>query len=432
MEITIIFLLTLLNSFFSLSEIALVSVKKAKMQHLANTGSHRAKTVLEILENPEHFLSSVQVGITLIGIVSGAYGGATLTDDMENLLNQIHFLEGYTHTIALILVIGSITYFSIVIGELVPKTLAMNNADNIALICVPVIKYFTYATYPFVKILSASTKLILRMFGAKESDTDHMSEEELKFMLKNAGKSGVIENEENEVHQNIFSFSDQTAKTLMTHSSEVEWININSSKEEILEKLIEFDHSKIIVSDGLIDKVIGVLHARDFMENYSKDNFKISDYIEKPFYIAQNMPSFGILTKFKQNKQYIGCVIDEYGGFLGVITLHDLIEGIVGDLPEEEEDHNEKIVKRTDETYLVDGRTTTFELNTHFGEEILEANPHYSTVAGFIIDQMKTMPDVGDKFENELLIVEVIDLDGRRIDKVLLTLKQNKLSDSFS
>lgn len=423
MEIIVIFLLTMLNGFFSLSEIALVSVKKSRMQHLASSGNLRAKKVLEILDRPEHFLSSVQVGITLIGIVSGAYGGATLTDDMEGFLNQFNFLGNNSHLISLILVIGSITFFSIVVGELVPKSLAMNNAESVALFCVPIINYFTYATYPFVKLLSVSTSLILRLLGTKENDTEHMSEEELKFMLKNAGKSGIIEDEESEVHQNIFSFSDQTARTLMTHSSQVEWINIDMDKETILEKLIEYKHSKIIVSDGLIDHVIGVLYVREFMENYTKLDFNIRDYMEEPFFIAHNMPAFSILTKFKQNKQYIACVIDEYVSFLGVITLHDLIEGIVGELPEVEDDFNEKIVKRTNESYLIDGRTTLTEINNFFGKEMVEPNPHFSTVAGYVIDQLKTMPELGDKFENELFSTEVIDLDGRRIDKVLLTLK---------
>jgi len=432
MELIVIFLLTLLNGFFSLSEIALVSVKKSKMQHLANTGNNRAKKVLEILENPEHFLSSVQVGITLIGIISGAYGGATLTDDMDGILVQFSFLGSYTHTISLILVIGSITYFSIVVGELVPKTLAMNYADQIAIVCVPLINYFTYATYPFVKLLSVSTKLILRFIGSKDNNADHMSEEELKFMLKTAGKSGVIEDDESEVHQNIFSFSDQTARMLMTHSSELEWINIHSTNQEILEKIVEFDHSKIVVCDSLIDKVIGILHVRDFIENYSKPDFHIRNYIEEPFFITNNMPAFGILSMFKKNKQYLGCVVDEYGGFLGIITLHDLIEGIVGELPDEEEkDVHDKIVLRDDETYLIDGRTTIFELNNYFGEEILETNPHFSTIAGYVIDYLKTMPDAGDKFENDIFIVEVIDLDGRRIDKVLLTLKQKIKEQTF-
>ncbi len=204
MEIIIIILLTLMNGFFSLSEIALVSVKKNRIEHLAAKGSHRAQIVLNLLDNPEHFLSSVQVGITLVGIISGAYGGATLTDDLESIMVGWTFLGHYTHDVALILVIGGITYFTIVIGELVPKTIAMNHAEKIALFSVPIIKYFTFAVYPFVKLLSVSTNLILKLFGVKENDNDHINEEELKFLLSNAGKSGVLETEESQVHQNIF------------------------------------------------------------------------------------------------------------------------------------------------------------------------------------------------------------------------------------
>jgi putative hemolysin len=221
MEILVIFFLTLLNGFFALSEIALVSVKKSRMEHLAAQGSSRAKTVLELLKNPENFLSSVQVGITLIGIVSGAYGGATLTDDMVKILSAFAFLGNYTHLLALLIVIGSITYFTIVIGELVPKTIAMNNAEGIALICVPIIKYFTLITFPFVKILSVSTAAILKIFRIKDNEGDKLSEEELRFMLKNARIQGILEKEESEVHHNLFSFTDQTAKSLMTHCTAV-------------------------------------------------------------------------------------------------------------------------------------------------------------------------------------------------------------------
>jgi len=242
MEILIIFILTLLNSFFALSEIALVSVKKSRIEHLAAQGNSKAKIVLQLLDNPENFLSSVQVGITLIGIVSGAYGGATLTDDMEKFLSSFTFLSIDHHSISLILVIGSITYFSIVIGELVPKTIAMNNAEKIALVCVPIIKYFTIITYPFVKLLSVSTIVFLKLFGIKEDESEKISEDELRFMLKNARKQGVLEKEESEVHHNLFSFTDQTAKSLMTHSSDVEWINSRESVETIFEKIRESVH----------------------------------------------------------------------------------------------------------------------------------------------------------------------------------------------
>lgn len=427
MEITIIFLLTLLNGFFSLSEIALVSVKKSRMQQLANNGSARAKIVLDLLENPENFLSSVQVGITLIGIISGAYGGAALTDDMEKFLLHFSIFGEYTHLVALVFVIGSITYFSIVIGELVPKTIAMNNAENIALVCVPVIKYFTYATYPFVQLLSFSTKFILRIFGVKGGDGDHVSEEELIYLLKNASKSGVIEHEESEVHQNIFYFSDQTAKSLMHHVSEVEWVDINWETSRIFDHFVQSNHSKLIVGDGSIEKVVGVIKEKDFFEAYKKADFTIQDILEPPFFLTYNMPAFQILAKFKQTKQYIGCVLDEYGGFIGIITLHDLIEGILGDLPHEEMEDLEKIAQREDGSYLIDGKTTLFEMSKFFQKEIIEANHTlYTTIAGFLLYQLKTLPKSGDTVHYGKYHFEIVDIDGRRIDKVLMTILEEE------
>ncbi len=205
MEIIIIFFLTLLNGFFALSEIALVSVNKSRIDSLATQGSKNAKEVKKLLENPENFLSSVQVGITLIGIISGAYGGATLTKDLESSLNSLGILQDYVPVLSYIIVIGGITYFTIVIGELVPKTIAMNNAEKIALFTVPVIKYFTMATYPFVKLLFASTNLILKILGVKDNSGEKITEDELRFMLKTARIQGVLEKEESEVHHNLFT-----------------------------------------------------------------------------------------------------------------------------------------------------------------------------------------------------------------------------------
>ena len=422
MEILIIFILTLLNGFFALSEIALVSVKKSRIEHLAAQGSSRAKIVLQLLENPENFLSSVQVGITLIGIISGAYGGVTLTDDMEQFLSSFTILSSYHHIISLVTVIGSITYFSIVIGELVPKTIAMNNAESIALFCVPIIKYFTLITYPFVKLLSVSTNFILKLFGIKENETEKVSEDELRFMLKNARKQGVLEKEESEVHHNLFSFTDQTAKSLMTHSSEVEWINSNLPVETIFEKLKESVHSKFIVGDGSIDKVLGVITIRDFLEHYKREGFELAQIINLPIFIIHNTPAFKILNAFKSKKQYIAIVVDEFGATKGIITLHDLTEAIVGDLPDEDEKDELNIIKRDDNSYLIDGKTLIFELNQYFQKEIIEDNiSQYTTISGFIISKLQSMPNTSDKVSYENYEFEIIDMDGVRIDKVLMT-----------
>lgn len=420
-----IFVLTLLNGFFALSEIALVSVKRSRIEHLAAEGSSRAKTVLELLDNPEHFLSSVQVGITLIGIISGAYGGAALTDNMLQLLAAIPFLPQYHHAFALVVVIGSITYFSIVIGELVPKTIAMNHAESIALVSVPIIKYFTLITYPFVKLLSVSTTFILKAMGIKVNEGEHISEDELRFMLKNAGKQGVLEKQESEVHHNLFSFTDQTAKSLMTNSREVEWVNVHDSVEDIWNQLRESAHSKFIVGDGSIDHVLGVITVKDFFENYKRPNFALSQIIQPAIFVAYNTPAFNILNLFKSRKQYIGIVVDEYSSTKGIVTLHDLTEAIVGDLPDADESDEPNIVKRHDNSYLISGHTLIYELNQYFQREVVEDNPAaYTTVSGFVLSELKSIPSTGDAFTYSNTHFEIVDMDGVRIDKVLLTFQE--------
>ncbi|MFA4870182.1 MAG: hemolysin family protein [Pedobacter sp.] len=422
MELIIIFILTLLNGFFALSEIALVSVKKSRIEHLAAQGNKSAKTILNLLENPENFLSSVQVGITLIGIISGAYGGAALTDDMVGLLSQLGFVGESVRTISLVIVIGGITYFTIVVGELVPKTIAMNNSEKIALVTVPIIRIFTFATFPFVKLLSVSTNLLLKLFGIKENEAERISEDELRFMLKTAGKQGVLENEESQAMQNLFSFTDQTAKSLMTHSSEVEWINYNWSKETIFDKVKESVHSKFIVGDGSIDNLKGMISIKDLLENYNRPDFHLDQIISRPIYVIQNTPAFKILSLFKDKRQYLGVVVDEYGSVRGIITLHDLIEAIVGDLPDEDETDEMNIIRREDGSYLLNGKTTIFEINQYFSKEMIEDKiGNYSTISGFMIDHLKTMPHAGDVVIYDNLKFEIMDMDGVRIDKVLMT-----------
>jgi putative hemolysin len=423
MEILIILFLILLNGFFALSEIALVSVKRSRMEHLASQGNTRAQSVLDLLQNPENFLSSVQVGITLIGIVSGAYGGAALTDDMAAYLSQFSVLSPYVDTLAVIVVIGGITYVSIVIGELVPKTLAMNNAEPIALIAIPVIKYFTIIAYPFVKLLSFSTSLIIKLFGVKEKQADQISEEELRFLLKTAGSQGVLESEETQVHQNLFMFTDQTAKSMLTHRSDLEWIDITESTGEIFECIKESSHSKFIAAEGSIDNIRGVIHIKDFLENFRRVDFNILEIVRKPVIISQHTPAFKILNIFKAQKQYMAIVVDEYGGIVGVITLYDLFEAIVGDLPEEDEEIN--ILRREDGSYLVNGKTTVIEINQFFGREVIEKDhSRYTTISGFILDKTKAIPKTGEKVEFDQLSIEIVDMDGLRIDKLLIYAKE--------
>jgi putative hemolysin len=422
MEILIIFLLTLLNGFFALSEIALVSVKKSRIEQLSTLGNRKALEVKKLLENPENFLSSVQVGITLIGIIAGAYGGATLAKDLEIILLSWGIFGSYVPVISYILVIGGITYFTIVIGELVPKTIAMNNAEKIALFSVPIIKYFTLATYPFVKLLSVSTNVILKVLGIRDNSEEKITEDELRYLLKSARMQGVLEKEESEVHHNLFSFTDQTAKSLLTHRSEVEWINLKKDKQAIFDQIKESVHSKFVVSSGDLDNVKGVITIKRFLENYTKEDFKWTDIIEEPIFITQNTSAFKILNLFKKKRQYIGIVVDEYGSIRGIITLHDLIEAIVGDLPDEDETDGPNIFRRTDGTYLIEGRTLIYEINQYFQRQVLENNINkYTTISGFILSRLNDIPKAGDIVDYGDYRFEVVDIDGVRIDKILMT-----------
>lgn len=432
MEILIIFLLTLLNGFFALSEIALVSVKKSRIDHQASLGNKNALEVKKLLQNPEHFLSSVQVGITLIGIVAGAYGGATLAKDFEGYLYSWGLSPTYAPVLSYVLVIGGITFFTIVIGELVPKTIAMNNSEKIALFSVPIIKYFTLATFPFVRLLSASTALILKVLGVKEIPEEKITEDELRYLLKSARIQGVLEKEESEIHHNLFSFTDQTAKSLLTHRSEVEWINLKKDKQAIFDQIKESVHSKFVVSNGDLDQVKGVITIKNFLENYTKEDFKWSDIIEEPIYITQSTSAFKILNLFKKKRQYIAIVVDEYGSMKGIITLHDLIEAIVGDLPDEDEIDEPNIFPRKDGSYLIEGKTLIYELNQYFQTQIIEDNiSRYTTVSGFILSQLNEIPRAGDIVPHGSYQFEVMDIDGVRIDKILMNPVELSGEDPF-
>src|SRR5690606_24550792 len=362
---------------------------------------------------------------TLIGIVAGAYGGATLTDDMVEFLSQFSFLSGAVESISMIVVIGSITYFTIVLGELVPKTIAMNSPENIALFCVPIVNIFTKITYPFVKLLSLSTKLILRILRIKENDSERVSEDELRFILKVAGKQGVLETEESQAMQNLISFTDQTAKSLMTHSFEVEWIDYNWTKEEIFDKIKESAHSRFLVGEGSLDVLKGVVYVKDLLDSYNDPKFSLDKILTAPMFIIQNTPAFKILNQFKDQKQYLGVVVDEFGSVRGIITLHDLIEAVMGDLPDVDEPDEEKhILQRKNGDYFLSGRTPIWELNQYFSKKIIDDNTgRFSTISGFLIEELKAMPATGDVIETTSYIFEIVDMDGVRIDKVLMSLR---------
>lgn len=421
MEILILILLTMINAFFAVSEIALVSVKKQKIENKAKKGNKKAQTALKLLENPEDFLSPIQVGITLIGIVSGAYGGATLVKYIDPIFNSFSFTAAYSFQLSYFVVIASITYISIVFGELIPKTFGLKQPEKIALFVAPIIKVFSILVYPFVKILSFSTFLFNKTFKVSNAEGDKISEDELIYMLKTASSQGVLEKEESELHQNVFIFSEQRAKSLMTHRKKVEWINLNDDIKKIELQIKTSNFTKFPACDGNLDEVSRYISIKEFYENLNSSNFNIYKTLKKPIFIPENMHSVDILQEFRKNKQHIGFVVDEYGSFQGIITIQDMIEGIVGDMPENEEEETE-IVKRTDGSYLINGNISIRDLNSYFDDTIIELNDdEYVTLAGFIIYHMEYIPEVTEKLNYNNFTFEIVDKDANRIDKVLMT-----------
>jgi len=428
MEIVVLVFLILLNAFFALSEIALVSCKKAKLEQKKTSGSKGARLALKLLDKSENFLSAIQVGITLIGIVTGVYGGINIADNITPFFQQFEPIALYAKEIALTLTVLVITFFSIVIGELVPKTIALNNPDKIAVIVAPVIYYFTRAFYPFVRLLSLSTLFVNKLLGIKKH-SEQITESELRQMLKTASHEGVIEKEQNIIHEKVFYFADKKAKHIITHRTEIEWLDINQSNEQIKNILLKLEHSKVVCCDGNLDNIIGILQVRDFFMKHSiSADFSIHELITQPLFVPETMDAQKVLTLLRQEKTHICCVVNEYGGLEGLITLHDIIENIIGQIPDEGEIYEPDVFVREDKSSLVSGDApveTLSEVITDFRVDFDLIN--YSTVAGFVINHLNKLPQLGDKIVYKNYVIEVVDIDGNKIDKVLISKTDNTI-----
>ena len=421
MELIIITILILVNGFFSLSETALVSSKKSRLEHFKLEGRKGAKTALKLLQNSGNFLSAIQVGITLIGIVTGVYGGINIADDITPYLQQFELFENAAHEIALTITVLTITYFSIVIGELVPKTMALSNPERIAVKIAPVIYYFSIVFYPVVKFLSLSTTLVTSMIGIKRQD-ELMTEAELRQMIRNASREGVIEKYQNMIHERVFYFADKKAKHIMTHRTEVEWIDLNMTPLRIKEDILKTRHSKLICAKDSLDNFLGVLLVRDYLLALSSGKeLNIPNLLTQPLILPENADAHKVLDLLKKKRKYFCIVVNEYGSFEGIITLHDIMENIIGDFPEEGETYEPDIFVRDDKSFLISGDAPVEVLDGIFENYRTDFEQiDYSTVAGFVLFNIKKIPEIGDKFEYSGHMIEIMDIDGKRIDKILI------------
>ncbi|NTV47180.1 MAG: HlyC/CorC family transporter [Chlorobiales bacterium] len=427
-EIVIILILILANGVFSMSEIALISSRQARLQQLANEGNRKAKLALKLAKNPGQFLSTIQVGITLVGVLTGAFGGATLSEPVAAYLSKIDYLSRYSEQIAFGLVVLVITYLTLILGELVPKHIGLRNPERLATFFAPLMQFLFMIAAPIVHFLNGSTNLMLRLLGIKASDEPPVTEEEIKLLLQQGTQVGVFEAVEHDMVLRIFRMSDRRASTIMTPRTDIEWIDLKDPEEDIRKMLIESAHSRFPVAEGDLDNVLGILHIKDLTSETlgnSGSDLKtcIKRLLQKPAYVPESVPAFNTLEVFKKSREHLSLVIDEHGSIQGIVTLNDVLEAIVGDIPGGDEPQEESIVRRADGSWLVDGMLPIDEFMAFFNlrRSPEEDNGGYQTLGGFVMTKLGHVPNTSDQFDWKGVHFEVVDMDGKRVDKVLVT-----------
>lgn len=421
-EITIILLLLVLNGIFAMSEIAVVSARPIRLQQMAQRGSRGAAVALELTNNPNRFLSTVQVGITLVGIFAGAFGGANIAGELAVPLSELPRIGPYANAISLVIVVSIITFLSVVIGELVPKRIALGNAEQIAaLVARPMRTLSTIAT-PIVRLLGFSTDIVLKLLGIQASEGEEVNEEEIRMMVQQGAESGAIEESERDMVESIFRLGDRSLESMMTPRPEIVWLDVNAPEEEIRRLIHASDSTRFPVCDGDLDHILGVVQAKDLLFACLDGRaFDIKAVMQEPLLIPEKMEALKALERFRQSGSHIALVFDEYGGIEGLITLIDILEAIVGDIPTMGEMVEPPIVQREDGSWLVDGLITIEDFKEAFAIRALPGEGKYQTLGGFVVFMLGSIPTSGNHFGWGRFRFEVADMDRYRVDKVLLT-----------
>ncbi len=422
MEIIIIIGLVLLNGIFAMAEMSLVSVRRFKLDIARKKGSQGAKVAIDLSDNPTKFLSTVQIGITLIGILLGVYSGENLTNDVYDFLIQFEFLAPYAGNLSVGIIVLFITYLSIVLGELLPKRLGMTFPEPIAIVLSQPMRILSIIVSPFVWLLTRTNDLLLRMMGIKKMAGSKVSEEEIKSIIKESAEGGEIQDIEQNIVERVFELGDRKVNTLFTHRSEMVYFSTDDSWDAIKRKINAEKHSAYPVCDNNnLDDIIGIVLLKDLFSPKSEDNFKITDYIKKPIFLNENAYAYIVLELFKKERMHYGIVVDEYGTTLGIVTMDDVVDALVGDVTEADQDEYQ-ITPRNENSWFVDGQYSILDFIKYFDIELDEDHKsNFTTVAGLIIHQRHSLPDIGEKIIIDNYELEVIDKDGQRIDKILVT-----------
>jgi len=423
-QLVIILLLALFNGVLAMSETAVISARKARLRQAADSGDRRAAAALALATEPTRFLATIQIGITLIGIFAGAYGQATLARVLATWLGKLPYLAPHADAVAVAIVVLGVTYLSLVIGELVPKRLALNNAEKIAAWVAGPMKALALVARPFVWFLSASTDGVLKLLGFKPSDIPDVTPEEIEVLIDQGTELGIFEESEQDMLESVLRLDERRVDAFMTPRTQIQWLDLEDGEDEIRQLLLDAQHSRIPVIEGDPDNVLGVLYAKDLVVRHLKgEPFDVRATLRPVLFVPESMSTLRVLELFKMEGNHIALVTDEYGGVQGMVTDMDILEAIVGAIPAEGEPKEPGIMVRDDRTWLVDGMLRVdylWELLDLEGE-MDTAYRGYQTVSGFVMTELEGIPTEGESFFWRDLRFEVVDMDGRRIDKVLVS-----------
>jgi putative hemolysin len=423
LELITLFLLIIFNGFLSMSELAVISARKARLQQLADEGNSGAAKALALAASPGQFLSTVQVGITLVGILAGAFGGATVARWLGAQLANLPAISEYAEPISVGVVVVTVTYLSLVIGELVPKQLALRNAEAVAARVAGFLTTLARVARPLVRVLNASTDGVLRLLQVKPATEPEVTEEEVRVMLAQATAQGIFEPMEEEIVDQVFRLADRRVGALLIPRNEISWLDINSPSDENLQKVVDSGHSRYPVADGELDKILGLVLAKDLLaQKLVGRPLDLRAILRPALFVPESTPALKVVERFKQTHTHLAIVIDEYGGVEGIVTSGDILSSLVGDIPDLGEEYTSEAIQREDGSWLIDGMYSIEEFQELFEIPAMpEASEgYYQTVGGFVMASLGQVPHPGDHFEWAGLRLEVVDMDGRRVDKVMV------------
>lgn len=426
--IVILAILILMNGLFAMAETAVVSSRKSRLKQRAQDGSRQARMALKLAKNPNRFLATIQIGITMIGILSGALAEERLATGLQAWLGDVPFIERYRDPIATGLLVGVLTYFSLVIGELIPKRIALMYPETIASFIALPMRWLSRFAAPLVKLLSFSTDMILKILQVRTPKEEPVTPEELKVLIQEGASAGIFDQTEQDIVTNVFRLAERRASAIMTPRTEIVSLDVKDTPNSIRSKILEEPHAFYPVVEGHMDHVMGVLSAKDIMTQVlAGEEIQLTVLMHRALIVPESISILQMLDSFRVNPAQVAFIADEYGSILGLVTQNSVVEAIVGEMPDLEEPLEPDMVMRDDGSYLVNGSMAADDLREKLRLPELPGRNHYDTVGGFALLQLQRIPSVGDAFEWSSATFEIVDMDGKRIDKVLVTLPKRAI-----